>query len=208
MITCHPKISIERRCSTILPGDIYHIWNIQNIWQGQNASSKQCIRYPDRVPELKTSKAILIFHLSLTDFLYCTLGLPFIVATLHYGYFPYVEGNFFKKCEIEISCRASASLCSYSALVRNLIAYADFLTMAALSPALALSCLSSSGALLGREPLLVLVFSFGCFLLLSLAQWSSALTYLVTVLGDSAGTLYGEDVTWQKLAISTTILPW
>ena len=88
MITCHPKISIERRCSTILPGDIYHIWNIQNIWQGQNASSKQCIRYPDKVPELKTSKAILIFHLSLTDFLYCTLGLPFIVATLHYGYFP------------------------------------------------------------------------------------------------------------------------
>ena len=50
--------------------------------------SKQCIRYPDKVPELKTSKAILIFHLSLTDFLYCTLGLPFIVATLYYGYFP------------------------------------------------------------------------------------------------------------------------
>ena len=51
-------------------------------------SSKQCKRYPDEVPELNTSKAILILHLSLTDFLYCTLGLPFIVATLHYGYFP------------------------------------------------------------------------------------------------------------------------
>merc|ERR1712156_196209 len=74
------------------------------------------LRYPDKVPELKTSKAILILHLSLTDFLYCTIGLPFIVATLHYGYFP-----------------ASASLCSFSSLVRNLIAYADFLTMAAIA---------------------------------------------------------------------------
>jgi len=54
--------------------------------------------------------------LSLTDFLYCLLGLPFIIATLHHGYFP-----------------ASASLCSFSALVRNLISYADFLTMAAIA---------------------------------------------------------------------------
>jgi len=46
------------------------------------------LRYPDKVPELSTSKAILILHLSLTDFLYCTLGLPLIVATLYYGYFP------------------------------------------------------------------------------------------------------------------------
>ena len=45
----------------------------------------------------------------------------------------YIEGNFFKKYEVDNSCRASASLCSYSALVRSLIAYADFLTMAAIA---------------------------------------------------------------------------
>ena len=39
----------------------------------------------------------------------------------------------FKKYERDNSCRASASLCSYSALVRSLIAYADFLTMAAIA---------------------------------------------------------------------------
>ena len=39
----------------------------------------------------------------------------------------------FLKYEIENSCRASASLCSYSALVRNLIAYADFLTLATIA---------------------------------------------------------------------------
>ena len=51
-------------------------------------SPKLCNRYPDEVPELSTSKAILILHLSLTDFLYCTLGLPLIVVTLYFGYFP------------------------------------------------------------------------------------------------------------------------
>ena len=82
--SCHTDGSSVRAAQVTL-----HILNIQNLWQAQNASSKQCIsRYPDKVPELRTSKAILIFHLSLTDFLYCTLGLPFIVATLHYGYFP------------------------------------------------------------------------------------------------------------------------
>ena len=35
--------------------------------------------------------------------------------------------------EFEISFRASASLCSFSSLIRNLIAYADFLTMAAIA---------------------------------------------------------------------------
>ena len=45
-------------------------------------------RYPDKVPELNTNTAILILHLSLTDFLYCLLGLPFIISTLQYGYFP------------------------------------------------------------------------------------------------------------------------
>ena len=51
-------------------------------------SPKLCDRYPDKFPEVSTSKAILILHLSLTDFLYCTLGLPLIVATLYHGYFP------------------------------------------------------------------------------------------------------------------------
>ena len=45
-------------------------------------------RYPDEVPDLYTNTAILILHLSLTDFLYCILGLPFILATLYHGYFP------------------------------------------------------------------------------------------------------------------------
>ena len=45
-------------------------------------------RYPDEVPDLYTNTAILILHLSFTDFLYCILGLPFILATLYYGYFP------------------------------------------------------------------------------------------------------------------------
>jgi len=74
------------------------------------------LRYPDEIPDLNTNTAILILHLSLTDFLYSLLGLPFIIATLHHGYFP-----------------ASASLCSFSSLVRNLICYADFLTMAAIA---------------------------------------------------------------------------
>jgi len=74
------------------------------------------LRYPGKFPDLNTNKAILIIHLSLTDFLYCLLGLPFILATLHHGYFP-----------------ASTTLCSLSSLIRNLIAYADFLTMAAIA---------------------------------------------------------------------------
>ena len=45
-------------------------------------------RYPDKVPELNTNTAILILHLSLTDFLYCLLALPFIIVTVNHGYFP------------------------------------------------------------------------------------------------------------------------
>ena len=50
--------------------------------------SKELERYPDRVPDINTSWALLILHLSLCDLLYCVLGLPFIIDTLQYGYFP------------------------------------------------------------------------------------------------------------------------
>ena len=69
-----------------------HKWCKNKPWPGLFLGSKCRLtpRYPGEVPDLSSNTAILILHLSLTDFLYCLLGLPFVLATLHHGYFPWV----------------------------------------------------------------------------------------------------------------------
>eukprot|EP00090_Calanus_glacialis_P001278 TRINITY_DN10896_c0_g1_i1.p1 TRINITY_DN10896_c0_g1~~TRINITY_DN10896_c0_g1_i1.p1 ORF type:complete len:373 (-),score=30.35 TRINITY_DN10896_c0_g1_i1:134-1252(-) len=74
------------------------------------------LRYTARFPTLWNSTTILMLHLSLCDFLYCTLGLPVFISVYYNGFLPHSE----------IFCR-------HSSMVRNWIAYADFLTMAAIA---------------------------------------------------------------------------
>ncbi|XP_023331362.1 uncharacterized protein LOC111703610 isoform X1 [Eurytemora carolleeae] len=77
------------------------------------------VRYPVtryKFPWLQNPMTILILHLSLCDFLYCTLGLPFITLPTLYGYFPY-----------------SKRVCRLTSLLRNLNAYSEFLTIACIA---------------------------------------------------------------------------
>jgi hypothetical protein len=46
-------------------------------------------RYPAQFPWLGGGSTVLLLHLSLCDFLYCTLGLPFLLSTLLHGHFEY-----------------------------------------------------------------------------------------------------------------------
>lgn len=74
------------------------------------------LRYASMFPALWNSTTILMLHLSLCDFLYCTLGLPVFISVYYHGFLPHSE-----------------TFCRLSSMVRNLIAYADFLTMAAIA---------------------------------------------------------------------------
>eukprot|EP00092_Neocalanus_flemingeri_P046236 GFUD01051994.1.p1 GENE.GFUD01051994.1~~GFUD01051994.1.p1 ORF type:complete len:371 (-),score=35.09 GFUD01051994.1:296-1408(-) len=58
----------------------------------------------------------LILHLSFCDLLYCIFGLPSYWIVHYHGYFPYSE-----------------EMCKYSAFTRNVLAYADFNTLALIS---------------------------------------------------------------------------
>ena len=59
---------------------------------------------------------ILILHLSLCDLMYCLFGLPLFFELYYKGFFDH-----------------SAQMCVIWAALRNLIVYADFITMAAIS---------------------------------------------------------------------------
>ena len=57
-----------------------------------------------------------MLNLSVGDLLYCVIGLPVFISTYSHGFLPHSE-----------------SFCWTMSLLRNWIAYADFLTMAAIA---------------------------------------------------------------------------
>jgi len=72
--------------------------------------------YPDKFPWMSNRKPLLLLHLSFCDLLYCSIGVPPFVSI-------FVNGFFY----------GSSSLCTFTAGLRNLIAYADIFTMAAVA---------------------------------------------------------------------------
>ena len=68
-------------------------------------------KYRSSFPHLWNSVTLLMLHLSICDILYIIIGVPTYVVVYIYGYFPYNEW-----------------MCWGLAAVRNLFAYADFLT--------------------------------------------------------------------------------
>jgi len=72
--------------------------------------------YPGEFPWMSDRRALLLLHLSFCDLLYCTIGLPPFVTIFTNGFF-----------------YGSGTLCSFTAGLRNLIAYADIFTMAAIA---------------------------------------------------------------------------
>jgi hypothetical protein len=74
-------------------------------------------RHEDKFPHLWSFTTVLLLHLSLCDLLYCLLGLPmFLVGTLS-----------------SIKWLQSDLFCYISTVVRNMVAEADFYTMAAIA---------------------------------------------------------------------------
>jgi len=74
------------------------------------------IRHKIKFEHLWNSTTILMLNLSLCDLLYCVLGLPVFISIYYNEYLP----------ESDLFCR-------YSAMLRNWIAYTDFLTMASIA---------------------------------------------------------------------------
>jgi len=72
--------------------------------------------YPGKFPWMSDRRVLLLLHLSLCDLLYCTIGLPPFVSIFSNGFF-----------------FGSSSLCSFTAGLRNVIAYADIFTMSAIA---------------------------------------------------------------------------
>jgi len=87
-------------------GNLLTIISIINAWT----------RYRSLFPSLWNSTTILMLNLSFCDLLYCVLGLPIFISVYYHGFLPHSE-----------------TFCRYSSMVRNWIAYADFLTMAAIA---------------------------------------------------------------------------
>ena len=50
-------------------------------------------RYPDSFPWLGGTSSVLILHLSLCDFLYCSTGLPVFLSIFINGYFTWVSSS-------------------------------------------------------------------------------------------------------------------
>ena len=73
-------------------------------------------RHKEKYQHLWNSTTVLMLNLSLGDFLYCIIGLPVFVTTYSNGFLPNSE-----------------QFCWTLAMLRNWIAYADFLTMAAIA---------------------------------------------------------------------------
>jgi len=82
------------------------------------------LRHKKKYNHLWNSTTVLMLNLSIGDFLYCILGLPVFISVYSHGFLPHSE-----------------SFCWYSAMLRNWIAYADFLTMAAIAVTRSLGCL-------------------------------------------------------------------
>ena len=83
---------------------------------GKNLVPLSNFRYPStrfKYPWITNPITILILHLSFCDLLYCLFGLPFLTLPPLYGYFPF-----------------SKRTCRVTSLLRNLNAYAEFLTIA------------------------------------------------------------------------------
>jgi len=72
--------------------------------------------YPGKFPWMSDRRVLLLLHLSFCDLLYCTIGLPPFVSIFSNGFF-----------------FGSSSLCSFTAGLRNVIAYADIFTMSAIA---------------------------------------------------------------------------
>jgi len=74
------------------------------------------IRHRQKFEHLWNSITILMVNLSLCDLLYCFLGLPVFISIYYNGYLPQTD-----------------SFCWYSAMIRNWIAYTEFLTTASIA---------------------------------------------------------------------------
>jgi len=72
--------------------------------------------YPGQFPWMSERRSLLLLHLSFCDLLYCTVGLPPFLSIFSNGFF-----------------YGSGSLCSFTAGLRNVIAYADIFTMATIA---------------------------------------------------------------------------
>lgn len=71
---------------------------------------------PGTFPWMSERRVLLLLHLSVCDLLYCLVGLPPFVSIFSNGFFS-----------------GSSSLCSFTAALRNVIAYADIFTMATIA---------------------------------------------------------------------------
>jgi len=69
-----------------------------------------------KFPWMSERRVLLLLHLSVCDLLYCIVGLPPFVSIFSNGFF-----------------FGSSSLCSFTAALRNVIAYADIFTMATIA---------------------------------------------------------------------------
>ena len=75
-------------------------------------------KYGNEFSVLQTSTAVLLFHLSFCDLLYCLLGFPHFIQLAVQGYYPWDP---------------SGPLCWFLGWSRNLVAHVDFATLAAIA---------------------------------------------------------------------------
>ena len=110
-------VFVTNICMIVVVGGLGNLLTLVSVpWAARN--------HPDRFPHLCSLPTLLLLHLSLCDLLYLLLGLPMSITS---------------------SVLSSNVFCDVATVVRNMVAVADFYTMAAIALTRSIGILQSLG---------------------------------------------------------------